>query len=61
MGFTLVPQAGVGPGMALVAAEALPRFRDQILEIAIRSTAVFELIGPSLTQLALHRVGETNQ
>lgn len=61
MGFTLVPQAGVALGMALVAAEVLPQYRDEILTIAIGSTVIFELIGPPLTQLALKRVGETSK
>jgi len=58
MGFTLVPQAGVALGMALVGSEALPQYRNEILTIAIGSTVVFELIGPPLTQLALRRVGD---
>lgn len=58
MGFTLVPQAGVALGMALVATEALPQYASEILTIAIGSTVIFELIGPPLTQLALKRVGE---
>lgn len=59
MGFTLVPQAGVALGMALIGAEALPQYRNEILTIAIGSTVIFELFGPPLTQLALRRVGET--
>jgi Kef-type K+ transport system membrane component KefB len=58
MGFTLVPQAGVALGMALIGAEALPQYRNEILTVAIGSTVIFELIGPPLTQLALARVGE---
>lgn len=59
MGFTLLPQAGVALGMALVGAEALPQYRNEILTVAIGATVIFELIGPPLTQLALTRVGET--
>ncbi len=47
--------------MALVAAEVLPQFRDEILTVAIGSTIVFELLGPAATQLALKRVGETGK
>lgn len=61
MGFTLVPQAGVALGMALIAAEALPQYRDQILAIAIGSTVIFELIGPPLTQLALKQIHKTER
>ncbi len=60
MGFTLVPQAGVALGMAIIGGEALPHYRDEILTVAIGSTVIFELIGPPLTQLALTRVGETS-
>ncbi|GGB38370.1 potassium transporter [Roseibium aquae] len=58
MGFTLVPQAGVALGMALVGSEVLPQYRNEILTIAIGSTVIFELLGPPLTQLALRRVGD---
>lgn len=60
-GLSLLPQAGVALGMALVAAEVLPQFRDEILTVAIGSTIVFELLGPAATQLALKRVGETGK
>lgn len=60
-GLALLPQAGVALGMAIVAAEALPAFRDEILTVAIGSTIVFEIIGPLLTQKALQAAGETGQ
>ncbi|GAB2186835.1 cation:proton antiporter [Roseibium sp. LAB1] len=60
-GLSLLPQAGVALGMALVAAEVLPQFRDEILTVAIGSTIVFELLGPTATQQALKRAGETGK
>jgi len=60
-GLSLLPQAGVALGMALVAAETLPQFRTEILTVAIGSTIVFELIGPALTQQALRLAGETGR
>lgn len=57
-GLALLPQAGIAVGMALVAAEALPHLRLEILTIAIGSTIVFELIGPMLTAHALRKANE---
>ncbi|POF30561.1 cation:proton antiporter [Roseibium marinum] len=60
-GLSLLPQAGVALGMALVAAETLPQFRYEILTVAIGSTVVFELLGPALTQQALRLAGESGK
>lgn len=59
LGMALLPQAGVAMGMALVAAEQLPGYRDVILPVVIGTTIVFELIGPVFTRLALRRAGES--
>ena len=53
-----MPQAGVALGMALVASSRIPEVRESLLPIVISSTVFFELTGPVLTRLALHRVGE---
>ena len=55
IGTGLMPQAGVAVGMALVAARDFPALGETILAIAIGGTVVFELIGPVLTRLAIHR------
>jgi hypothetical protein len=47
--------------MALVAAEALPGYRTEILTVAIGSTIVFELVGPAATARMLQRAGETGR
>jgi len=57
MGATLMPQAGVAIGMALVAAESFPAYSDIILAVAVGSTVVFEVAGPILTRIAMDRTG----
>jgi len=58
IGLALVPQAGVALGMALVAAHHFPTLAKPLMAVTIGTTIVFELFGPILTQMALHRVGE---
>ena len=55
MGVALLPQAGVAIGMALVASNRFPEYRQIMLPIVIASTIVFEIIGPVFTRLAIHR------
>lgn len=55
MGLALLPQAGAAMGMALVAANQFPEYRQMLLTIVISTTVVFELIGPIMTRLALSR------
>jgi Kef-type K+ transport system membrane component KefB len=59
MGLSLMPQAGVALGMALVAAQRLPTLGAAVLPVVVASTAFFELVGPILTRTALARMGET--
>lgn len=58
MGVAILPQAGVALGMALIAGQKFPEYRDMILTLVIGSTVIFELIGPIATALALRRAGE---
>lgn len=53
IGLALTPQAGVAIGMALLAAERFPEFRDSILPVVVASTIVFELFGPVLVKRVL--------
>ena len=53
IGLSLMPQAGVALGMALVAAERVPSVGSQILQITIGATVVFEIVGPLLTRWAV--------
>jgi len=55
-GAALLPQAGVAVGMALVAGQQFPAHRELILSLTIGTTAVFELLGPAMTLLAVRRV-----
>jgi Kef-type K+ transport system membrane component KefB len=58
MGCALLPQAGVAMGMALVASNQFPEYRQTLLTIVIASTVFFEIIGPIFTRLALSRSGD---
>jgi Kef-type K+ transport system membrane component KefB len=58
MGPALLPQAGVAIGMALVASNEFPEYRQLLLSLAISSTVVFEITGPIFTRLAISRVCE---
>jgi Kef-type K+ transport system membrane component KefB len=55
MGVALLPQAGVAIGMALVASNYFPEYRQTLLSVVISSTIFFEIIGPVFTRLALFR------
>jgi Kef-type K+ transport system membrane component KefB len=53
MGVALLPQAGVAIGMALVASNRFPEYRQIMLPIVIASTIVFEIVGPVFTRFAI--------
>jgi Kef-type K+ transport system membrane component KefB len=59
VGMALMPQAGVALGMALLAAEQIPSVGGVVLQAAIGSTVIFEVVGPVFTRHALNRCGET--
>ena len=58
LGITLLPQAGVALGMCATAARVLTQDGSLIRNIILFSVLVYELIGPSLTKLALTRAGD---
>lgn len=58
LGLTLIPQAGVAIGLAMVAEAALPEFGFSIRTIILSATVVYELIGPLLAKMALTKAGE---
>lgn len=58
IGLALVPQAGVALGMALVGSNHFPSLGETLLAVTIGSAIVFEIFGPILTLIALHKVGE---
>jgi len=55
IGLAMLPQAGVAIGMALVASNQFPEYRQVLLSIVISSTVFFEILGPVFTRLALRR------
>ncbi len=55
MGVALLPQAGVAIGMALVASNRFPEYRQIMLPVVIASTVVFEIFGPVFTRYAIRR------
>ena len=62
MGFAMLPQAGAAIGMALVASNEFPEYRQILLPVVISTTIVFELFGPVFTRMALLKYKEgTNQ
>jgi hypothetical protein len=47
-------------GMALVAGEAFPEWRDTIVTLTVATTVIFELIGPPVTMMAVDRTSPQN-
>ena len=58
IGIAMLPQAGAAMGMALVAINLLPEYRQVVLSVVISTTVIFELIGPPFTRLALKHVAK---
>ena len=55
IGIAMLPQAGVPIGMALVAANYAPQYRELLLSVVISSTVFFEIVGPIFTRIALQK------
>ena len=60
MGVAMLPQAGVAIGMALVASNYFPEYKQVLLSIIISTTIFFELIGPVFTRIALRHASTSN-
>ncbi len=60
IGLSMMPQAGVALGMALVASERIPGARQNVLPVVIATTVVFELFGPVCTRIALRHAEHAN-
>jgi len=58
LGLTLLPQAGVAIGMALLAVQRFPESEDVILPVVLGATVIFEVAGPAVTRLVLTHVGD---
>ena len=61
LGITLLPQAGVALGMCATAARVLQGDGALIRNIILFSVLVYELVGPSLTKMALTKAGDIKQ
>lgn len=55
MGLAMLPQAGAPIGMALVAANEFPEYRQMLLSVMISTTIIFELFGPVFIRIALKK------
>ncbi|NQS99851.1 MAG: cation:proton antiporter, partial [Candidatus Omnitrophica bacterium] len=58
IGLTLLPQAGVALGVALIAKAEFPQFGGMIFSTIIATTVIFEIVGPILTRIGLKKAGE---
>lgn len=61
LGFTLIPQAGVAIGLALIAEHTMPELGHSIRAIILAATVIYELVGPVITKIALKKAGEIQQ
>ena len=62
LGITLLPQAGVALGMCATAYRVLGGAEGTLIRnIVLFSVLVYELIGPSLTKMALTRAGDIKE
>lgn len=59
MGFSLLPQAGVATGMALIASAQFPELGETLLSIVVVATIFFEIVGPICTRISLKKAGDT--
>ncbi|MDO4778564.1 MAG: cation:proton antiporter [Tissierellia bacterium] len=61
LGFTLIPQAGVAIGLALLSSQILPEpYGTQIRTIILAATIFYEIVGPVGTKISLKKAGEIN-
>ena len=61
IGFTLLPQAGVAIGLALLAQSAFPDFPvlgDVLLNVVLASVIISELVSPPLVKYGILKAGE---
>lgn len=60
IGPSLLPQAGIALGLALLTRERVPEIAQVIVPVVVVSTVLFELVGPVLTRAGLRRTGEAS-
>lgn len=61
LGITLLPQAGVALGMCTTAARVLGADGNLIRNIILFAVLIYELIGPTLTKIALTKAGDITE
>ena len=61
LGITLLPQAGVALGMCTTAARTMGAEGGLIRNIILFSVLIYELVGPSLTKMALTKAGDIQE
>ena len=61
LGITLLPQAGVALGMCATAARMMGEDGMLIRNIILFSVLIYELVGPSLTRIALTKAGDIKE
>ncbi|AKL96859.1 transporter, CPA2 family [Clostridium aceticum] len=61
LGFSLLPQAGVAIGLAMIAKQEVPQIGNTISTVILGGVFVFELVGPIMAKFALNRAGEIHQ
>lgn len=61
LGITLLPQAGVALGMCTTAARVLGEDGNLIRNIILFAVLIYELIGPTLTKIALTQAGDITE
>ena len=58
LGITLLPQAGVALGMSVTVAQTLGADGAMVRNIVLFGVLIYELVGPTLTRIALTRAGD---
>ncbi len=58
LGITLLPQAGVALGMSVTVAQTLGATGEMVRNIVLFGVLIYELVGPTLTRIALTRAGD---
>ena len=58
LGVTLLPQAGVALGMSVTVAQTLGERGATVRNIVLFGVLIYELVGPTLTRIALTRAGD---
>lgn len=58
LGITLLPQAGVALGMSVTVAQTLGEDGAMVRNIVLFGVLIYELVGPTLTRIALTRAGD---